>query len=187
MIARLFTLSLALCLAACSSGKKESDEGQSFSRRIQSANADKVSPYQKAFNTESAGGTGMSKMFGRKEVRGGELGGIKAFKTGAFKTSGFDMAQQKSSFSDDAANLGVGESRFGRQTIGTRSSRMANISASESGDRFSGGDARVRARSYQPGMKSLMANKRPVITADPNAQQEKVAYTEEEIQKLLGR
>lgn len=187
MICRLASISVLLSLAACSSGKKDDDYGQTFSKRIQSANPDKESPYQKAFNTESAGGTGMSKLFGRKQVQGGELGGVKAFKTGSFKTDGFNMGRQKSSFSDDKANLGVSESRFGRQSVSGRRSSFDKMSASEGDDMFSRGDAQVRARSYMPGMKSIQQNKRPTIHAEPGMQQEKVAYTEEDIKNLLGR
>ncbi len=188
MIFRIVCISILFSLAACSSGKKKDDDyGQTFSKRIQSADPNKVSPYQKAFNTESAGGTGMSKLFGRKEVRGSELGGVKAFKTGSFKTGGFNMGRQKSSFSDDKANLGVGDSRFGRQTVQGRRSSFDRMTASEGDDTFSRGDAQVRARSYMPGMKSLQQNKRPMIHAEPGMQQEKVAYTEDDIKKLLGR
>lgn len=187
MIRFLVSMSVLLSLAACSSGKKDDDYGQTFSKRIQSANPDKESPYQKAFNTESAGGTGMSKLFGRKQVQGSELGGVKAFKTGSFKTEGFNMSQQKSSFSDDKANLGVSDSRFGRQGVNARTSSFDKMNASEGDNMFSRGDAQVRARSYTPGMKSLQQNTRPKIHVEPGMQQEKVAYTEEEIQRLLGR
>lgn len=185
---RLFSsLTLVALLAACSSGKKEEDYGGSFSQRIQSANPDKVSPYQKAFNTESTGGTGMSKLFGRKEVKGSDMAGLKSFKTGKFKTDNFSMGKKNSPFGNDQANLGVQKSSFGDDSFKTKGSSLGRMKANEGGDVFSGADDQVRARSYLPGTKSLEQNKRPYVNTDPSVQQEKVAYTEDEIKRLLGR
>lgn len=187
MIPRSSSLIFILILSACSSGKKEEDYGGSFQRRIQSADPNKVSSYQKAFNTESAGGTGMSKLFGRKEVRGSDMAGLKSFKTGKFKTNDFSTENAGSPFGNDKAAMAGKKSSFGNNSFKTGAANLGTTKANEGTRTFSGADDQVRARSYMPGMKSLQKNQRPMVTIDPSAPKEKVAYTEEEIQRLLGR
>jgi len=193
MIRPLSALGFALALSACFSGKSQQSSGSSaggmsaMERRMLKPDMEKVSPYEKAFNTTSAGDRGLGKFLGGKSVTGRTFGGQKAFNTGNFHTKEFDQGKRKSTFGTQASRYGSESNRMGRGIFKTGESDLARQDASQGSKVFQRGNRNVEARSFAPAEKSLSDNKRPMIMNDPSAPQEKVAYTEDEIQRLLGR
>jgi hypothetical protein len=156
-------------------------------QRVMSADATKVSRFEKEFSTAGAGARGQTGFFGRKQVKGSEFGGMKGFKTSGFKTQDFSQRSVGGNLGRQTSSFGNDSSHLGRSSFSTRSSSFANKQAGEGSKEFTAGGRGVLARTFTPGQSALEADKRPVRLVEPGAQPEKVAYTEDQVKSLLGR
>jgi hypothetical protein len=156
-------------------------------QRIMKADENQVSRFEKAFNTAGAGDHGIGGVLGRKSAKGREFGGLRDFNTRSFKAGEFTNGKADATTDRKMSPFGNDTSALGRNTVSTRESGLADLSARQGGEAFSGANDVVRGKFYRPAQKSILENKRPVISHDPDAPQERVAYTEDEIKKLLGR
>ncbi len=180
-------LSLAFLAVGCSSSHKKAQEDVGFERRVMKPDYNKVSRFEKAFNTKAAGNRGWAGLSGRKTVKGSDVAGLKNFKSTDFQTGSFKSGKHSAPFANKQSRFGSAKNRMGDAEVSTKASRLGSESARQGKQMFSGADDTVHAHRYMPGEKSLHADKRPMVIADPSAPQERVAYTQEEIQKLLGR
>lgn len=171
----------------CSQTAPRSAGDMTMMQRIMKTDENKTSPYEKAFNTAGAGDRGVGSMLGRKSAKGRDFGGLKSVQAGSFKTGEFTNG--KSDFTPDLKKSPFGNdtSRLGRSSVSARESSAGAFGSKEGSQMFSGADDVVRGKFYRPGQKSILENKRPVVSIDPSAEPEKVAYTEDEIKRLLGR
>ena len=187
----IVSLCFVLSLAACSSSSRKSDDSggsMSMEQRILKTDFNKVSSYEKAFNTAGAGDRGQGSFFGKKSVKGSDFGGLKNFKSGTFHTSEFAQSNKSSNFASKKGRFATKDSSLGNATFKTKTNDFSQEAASRDGTKmFSQGDDTVKTRSFQPGEKSLKQNKRFVFIHEQGSQQEKVAYTEDQVKKLLGR
>lgn len=182
-----------LMLAACQSSSKKttssSSEPQGMESRLLKPNMTKGNPFEKQFNTASAGDRGAMKSFGSRSFHtkgvGGlkDYGGVKSFKTGEFSQAG-----KESHMAKESSRFGRQSNRMGGQTFATKDSKFGGMTAHQDGKSFRDGNSVFKTSEFQPAKKSLNSNKQVYIEVgerDPSKNAN--AYAEDEVKRLLGR
>jgi len=182
-----------LLLPSCQHSKEttssRSSQPRGMESRLLKPNMTKGNPFEKQFNTASAGDRGAMKSFGSKSYRAKDVGGLKSFGgVKNFKTGEFSQAGKLSHMGKETSRFSSQNSRMGKQAFATKESRFGGMTARQDGQSFRGGNSTFKTNDFQPGKKALDDNKR--IYVEPgqlDPAQNASAYSEDEVKRLLGR
>jgi hypothetical protein len=149
----------------------------------------KSNPFEKTFNTASAGDRGNGGFMTKKGFHTNDVSALKSFSgVHDYKTKSFAQSDQASRFGKQNSQFDKKDSRYGSQTFATKDSRYGKQAAQQDSKMFSGNDKTFKTGDFGPGMQSIKDNKRPVIEVgerDPSKNAN--AYSEAEVKRLMGR
>ncbi len=187
-----FAAAAVALLPAChSTSSHEAASGQStggFTERMLKPNQNKVSPYDKKFDTSSLGDRGAMKVLGAKSYSTSKYAGntdfkgLKNFQTKAFNQSGKTSREQTHS-----SPMGNKNDRASDQIFKTEDSRFSGKKSKENDLVFKRSTKQFQTSDYEPGKKSLEDNKRPYFKPGEKQDEAKTAYSEQEVKALLNR
>ena len=178
-------------LPACSSTSNNEGSGHAsggFTERMLKPNQNKVSPYDKKFDTASLGDRGAMRVLGGKSYSTSKYAGntdfkgLKNFQTKAFNQSGKTSREQTHS-----SPMGNKKDRASDQIFKTEDSRFSSKKSKENDLVFRRSTKQYQTSDYAPGKKSLEDNKRPYFKAGEKQDEAKTAYSEQEVKALLNR
>ena len=195
---RVFRLTLAVlasALMSCAQNDKDKRDPLntqgSMQRRMLKPDMSKSHPFEKAFNTASAGDRGGMKSWGRKGFHSNDVAGMKEFGGGSqsFKAGEFSQAGKSSRWGSKDSSYGSKANRMSGQNFDTKTSRFECQMAKQNSQMFQQGNDTYRTGEFQPAKKSLDDNKRVVIEvgAPGDSAPSANAYSEDEVKRLLGR
>lgn len=163
----------------------------SMQRRMLKPDMTKSHPFEKAFNTASAGDRGHMKSWGRKGFHSNDVAGMKEFGGGSrsFKAGEFSQAGKTSRWGSKDSSYGTQTNRMSGQNFDTKSSRYEGQTARQNSQVFQQSGDAYKTGEFQPAKKSLDDNKRVVreIGSPTDSAPSANAYSEDEVKRLLGR
>lgn len=195
---RVFRLTLAVlasALMSCAQHDKEKPDPLntqgSMQRRMLKPDMTKTHPFDKAFNTASAGDKGHMKSWNRKGFHSNDVAGMKDFGGGSrsFKAGEFTQAGKTSTWGRKDSKFGSQTNRMSGQNFDTKSSRFEGQMADQNSQVFQRSNDAYKTGEFQPAKKSLDDNKRIMreVGSPADAAPSANAYSEDEVKRLLGR
>lgn len=171
----------------------ESPAPQKSSRGMQARllkpDMNKGNPFEKQFNTASAGDRGAMKSFGSKSYRTSDVNGLKSYSgVKSFKTGEYSQAGKLSRMGSATSSFASKDSRMGSKAFATKDSKFGGMTARQDNQSFRDGNSVYKTAEFEPARKSLDDNKRIYIEAgerDPSKNAN--AYAEDDVKRLLGR
>ena len=195
---RVFRLTLAVlasALMSCAQHDKEKPDPLntqgSMQRRMLKPDMTKSHPFEKTFNTASAGNHGNMKSWNRKGFHSNDVAGMKEFGGGSrsFKAGEFSQTGKTSRWATKDSRYGSQTNRMSGQNFDTKSSRYEGQMAPQNSQVFQQGNEAYKTGEFQPAKKSLDDNKRVAreVGSPGDAAPSANAYSEDEVKRLLGR
>lgn len=185
----LACLFLSGCQQSSTSTSSSSSSPRGMQSRLLKPNMDKSSPFEKEFNTASAGDRGAMKSFGSRSYNAKDVSGLKNYSgVKNYKTAEFSQAGKQSRFGSSTSRYQTQDSRMGSQAFATKDSKFGGMTARQDGKTFRDGNSVFQTSEFQPARKSLDDNKQVYIEAgarDPSKNAN--AYSEGDVKRMLGR
>jgi hypothetical protein len=191
--AALMAIALTALLGACAQHETSSTstKPRTMESRLLRPDMKKGNPFDKEFNTASAGDRGGMKSLGRKGYKTDDVAGLKAFGGGtrSFHTKDFSQAGKSSRYLSQESHFSSQKSTFGDKTFATKKSQFDGDAAHEGSQTYQGGDDVFKTGDFGPATKSLKANKRVVFDTFTSGDKPKTAnsYSEDDVKRMLGR
>ena len=167
-------------LADHSSGKLE--------ERTLKPNMNKISEFDKKFDTSSLGDRGAMKATGKKSFSTGDYKGNTIFK-GSKDFKGKDFAQSAKTSREQTQVSGMGnkKEKSSDKVFATGDNRFSGKKAQDGNQVFNRSKQEFKTSDYAPGKKSLEDNKRPYFKPAGEVDKTKTAYSEQDVKALLNR
>ena len=150
----------------------------------------KGNPFDKEFNTASAGDRGGTKSLGAKGFHTSKATGFKDYGGAgkSFHTGDFAQAGKQSHMGKESSAFGSQKNRMGGQTFATKDSKFSGMAAKQNSKSYRDSNSVYQTSDFGPAKKSFEDNNRVVLErGERDANKNANAYSEDDVKRLLNR